>query len=66
MFDGSDAELAEVLDEVRTFSLLGGRRIVVVSGADPFVSRHRAALEALLRGAGRLGDVDPGVQFAAR
>jgi DNA polymerase-3 subunit delta len=45
MFDGSDAELAEVLDEVRTFSLLGGRRIVVVSGADPFVSRHRAALE---------------------
>jgi DNA polymerase-3 subunit delta len=33
------------LDEVRTFSLLGGRRVVVVTGADGFISRHRAALE---------------------
>ncbi len=43
--DGSRAALAEVLDEVRTLSLLGGRRVVVVEEADPFVSTHRAAME---------------------
>lgn len=44
-FDGSTAVLAEVLDEVRTLSLLGGHRIVIVDDADPFVTAHRAALE---------------------
>lgn len=41
----SDADLSDVLDEVRTYSLLGGRRLVVVEGADAFISKHRAALE---------------------
>jgi len=40
-----ESELAEVLDEVRTPSLLGGRRIVVVEDADDFISAHRKALE---------------------
>lgn len=44
-FDGDSAELATVLDEVRTFSLLGGRRIVTVYRADAFISKYRAALE---------------------
>lgn len=44
-FDGATAELAEVLDEVRTLSLLGDRRVVIVDDADPFVSTYRAALE---------------------
>ena len=44
-FEGDRAELAEVLDEVRTLSLLGEMRVVVVADADGFVSRHRAALE---------------------
>lgn len=44
-FDGDNAQLAEVLDEVRTFSLLGGRRVVIVNRADPFITEHRAALE---------------------
>ncbi|HRX85617.1 MAG TPA: DNA polymerase III subunit delta, partial [Phycisphaerae bacterium] len=44
-FDGDNAELASVLDEVRTFSLLGGRRIVIVNRADPFITKHRGALE---------------------
>lgn len=44
-FDGERAELAEVLDELRTFSLLGGRRVVLVDEADAFISAHRAALE---------------------
>ncbi len=43
--DGSKAELAEVLDEVRTPSLLGGRRVVIVEEADAFISAHRTALE---------------------
>ena len=43
--DGADAVLADVLDELRTPSLLGDRRIVVVDEADPFVSEHRLVLE---------------------
>ncbi len=43
--DGDNAELADVLDDVRTFSMLGDRRVVVVNEADDFISKHRAALE---------------------
>ncbi len=43
--DGKLAELAEVLDELRTGSLLGGRRIVVIEDADAFITAHRASLE---------------------
>jgi DNA polymerase-3 subunit delta len=46
-YDG-DVELSPVLDELRTPSLLGGRRAVVVSPADDFVSAHREALEKYL------------------
>jgi len=48
-FDGAEAELAEVLDEVRTMSLLGGRRIVIVDDADPFITANREALERYAR-----------------
>ena len=44
-FEGDRAELADVLDEVRTLSLLGEMRVVVVEEADGFISRHRAVLE---------------------
>lgn len=44
-FDGAQAELADVLDEVRTASLLGDRRVVIVDAADPFIKANRAALE---------------------
>jgi len=44
-FRGGTASLAEVLDEARTPSLLGGNRTVVVDDADDFISEHRAALE---------------------
>lgn len=43
--EGSDAELAEVLDELRTMSLLGGKRLVIVDDADSFITAHRKALE---------------------
>jgi DNA polymerase-3 subunit delta len=44
-FDGDEADLASVLDEVRTYSLLGGTRIVIVDNADALISAHRPALE---------------------
>lgn len=44
-FDGGQAELAAVLDEVRTRSLLGGRRVVVVDEAASFITANRSALE---------------------
>lgn len=44
-FEGVLASLSDVLDELATAPLLGGRRLVVVDDADPFVTRYRAALE---------------------
>lgn len=44
-FEGDEASLSEVLDDVRTLSLLGGCRIVVVDDADGFITQHRAVLE---------------------
>lgn len=46
--EGKGAELATVLDEVRTISMWGDRRLVVIEDADDFVSEHRAALEKYL------------------
>lgn len=43
---GEDVSLADVLDEVRTLPFLAPRRVVVVEGADPFVTAHRRGLEA--------------------
>ena len=44
-FQGDQASLASVLDEVRTLPFLARRRVVVVEGADPFVTAHRRELE---------------------
>jgi len=44
----SDAELTDVLDELRTPSLMARVRIVVVRDADAFVTTHRKALERYL------------------
>jgi DNA polymerase III subunit delta len=44
-FDGERAELAEVLDELRSFAMFGGGKLVVVRNADEFVSRFRSQLE---------------------
>lgn len=43
--DGAEAELADVLDEVRTPSLLGDLRVVVIEEAGEFITSHRKALE---------------------
>jgi len=47
-FDGS-AELADVLDELRTLPFLAPRRLAIVRDADAFVSAHRHALEKFLQ-----------------
>jgi len=44
-FEGVDTSAAEVLDEVRTYTLMGGRRVVIVDGADKFITSHRDRLE---------------------
>jgi DNA polymerase III delta subunit len=43
--EGEKAELAEVLDELRSFAMFGGAKVVVVRDADDFLSRYREQLE---------------------
>ena len=43
--DGERAELADVLDELRSFAMFGGGKLVVVRDADAFLSRFREQLE---------------------
>ncbi len=42
---GDKAVWSAVHDELQTLPFLGGHRLVVVDGADPFVTRNRPALE---------------------
>jgi len=44
--DGERAELADVLDELRSFAMFGGAKVVVVRSADAFLTRFREHLEA--------------------
>jgi DNA polymerase III subunit delta len=43
--EGDQCDASTALDEVRTLTLLGGRRVVVVTDADKFISHNRKALE---------------------
>ena len=45
-FAGDQASLADVLDEVWTLPFFSKLRLVIVEGADPFVTAHRRELEA--------------------
>ena len=45
VFEGRNVELGDVLDELATVAMFGGRRLVLVEGADDFVSRYRRELE---------------------
>ncbi len=44
--DGERCELAEVLDELRSFAMFGGSKLVSVRNADAFLTRFREALES--------------------
>jgi DNA polymerase III subunit delta len=43
--DGETATLADVLDELRSFAMFGGSKVVVIRTADEFISRFRESLE---------------------
>jgi DNA polymerase-3 subunit delta len=43
--DDGRAELADVLDELRTLPFLAKRRVVLIKGADKFVTENRSGLE---------------------
>ena len=45
-YPGEHATLHDVLDELRTLPFLARCRVVVVDGADPFVTAHRKELES--------------------
>ena len=44
-FDGTRAELSDVLDELRSFAMFGSVKLIVVRDADEFISRFREPLE---------------------
>ncbi len=44
-FPGDSTPLAAVFDEIRTLPFFAKRRLVLVDGADPFVTAHRKELE---------------------
>jgi DNA polymerase III delta subunit len=44
-YDGERAELADVLDDLRSFAMFGGSKAVVVRSADEFLTRFRPQLE---------------------
>jgi DNA polymerase-3 subunit delta len=46
--DGERAELADVFDELRSFAMFGGSKLVVMRNADDFISRFREQLEDYL------------------
>jgi DNA polymerase-3 subunit delta len=43
--DGDEASISDILDELRTAPFLADKRVVVVKGADEFISKHRSGLE---------------------
>src|SRR5687768_4710359 len=45
-FDGESAQLAEILDELRSFAMFGGGKVVTVRNADKFLTNFREQLEA--------------------
>ncbi len=49
-FDGETAQLADVLDELRSFAMFGGDKLVVVRDADAFLTRFREQLEDYVAG----------------
>jgi DNA polymerase III subunit delta len=46
--DGERCELADVFDELRSFAMFGGAKVVVMRSADEFITRFRQQLEDYL------------------
>src|SRR3712207_3677561 len=46
--DGERCELSDVFDELRSFAMFGGTKLLVMRNADEFISRYREQLEEYL------------------
>src|SRR5450432_3650466 len=46
--DGDHAQLADALDELRSFAMFGSTKLVIIRNADQFISRYREQLEDYL------------------
>ena len=46
--DGERAELADVLDELRSFAMFGGHKLVIVRDADDFIVAIASSLRSTL------------------
>src|SRR3954447_3641232 len=46
--DGERCELADVFDELRSFAMFGGTKVIVMRNADEFITRFREQLEEYL------------------
>jgi len=44
-FDGETAQLADMLDELRSFAMFGGGKLVVIRNADAFLTKFRSQME---------------------
>jgi DNA polymerase III subunit delta len=53
----NDADLAIVLDDLRSLSMFGGYKLVVMRDADDFISKHREALEGYFDKPGEAGSL---------
>jgi DNA polymerase III subunit delta len=47
--DGDTAQLADTLDELRSFSMFATHKLIVIRGADEFISKFREQLEDYLQ-----------------
>lgn len=54
-FTGDHASFADVIDEVRTLPIFVKRKVVIVDGADPFVTKHRKEMEAYVEHPSKAG-----------
>jgi DNA polymerase-3 subunit delta len=48
-FEGDRADLPDVLDELRSYAMFGGSKVVVIRSAEEFISRYREQLEDYLQ-----------------
>ena len=55
VFDGGEAQFRDVLGELGTVAMFGGRRLVVVEEAEDFISGNRAELEDYVARPARTG-----------
>lgn len=53
--DGQQAELADVLDELRSFAMFAAAKLLIVRNADEFISRYRQPLETYIENPGNSG-----------